>query len=648
MLLATLFYAAILFGALDVPAADLDEQRRQFRTAVKALAAGNIKKSQQLEQGLQGYPLYPYFRYENLRCNLHRAKRADVQAFLTANEDTAMGEALRTRWLERLARRQHWKTFLQDYQPQRAAKLQCAQLLARVRTKSLEGVLRDAIPLWMIGESQDKLCDPVFALLYKSPLMTEELLWQRIRLTIAAGNTSLAGYLARKLPPPLQRWVTLWRQAHRDPARILRNKALATDTPEAREVAVHAVTRLARRNLNNAIKQWQKVRTRYSFSTSQRAAVERALALRAVTDDHDQQIALHDAITDEFVDVEIQRSRLRAGIRTQDWAALARWTKQQPAADMNVLRWDYWRARAADESGDIDTALQIYRRLSNERDYYGFRAADRLKVAYKMVNRPVQFNDKDVDELVAVPGMARAREFYLVDRIYEGRREWLYETRRMDSPRQQELAAVLAHQLGWHDRAIMTLGKARLFDDLAIRFPLSHQTLVEKYAKKHKLPQALLFSIIRAESAFMEDARSPSGALGLMQVMPATGRETAQAIGYKLANSRQLLNAKPNVTIGSAYLQQMMKRFNGNVAMAAAAYNAGPHRVRAWQPRKSCMRAEDWIELIPFNETRRYVRRALFYTAIYQWRMAQTVDTLDSRLAAIPARRSPKGASCTV
>ena len=60
------------------------------------------------------------------------------------------------------------------------------------------------------------------------------------------------------------------------------------------------------------------------------------------------------------------------------------------------------------------------------------------------------------------------------------------------------------------------------------------------------------------------------------------------------------------------------------------------------------MRAEDWIELIPFNETRRYVRRALFYTAIYQWRMAQTVDTLDSRLAAIPARRSPKGASCTV
>ena len=647
-MLSTLLLASLLITPSLWAAADLAAQRLKFRAATKALNAGQRTKSAQIAQGLEDYPLFPYLRYEQLRRNLHRAKRADVREFLAANENTAMGESLRTRWLEQLARRNQWKTFLQDYRPQRSAKLQCAQLLARVKTKALSGVVQDAIPLWMIGESQHEQCDPAFALLYKSSLLTEQLLWQRIRITIAEGNPALAGYLGRKLPADSERWVTLWREARRDPARALRNKALADDTPRAREIVAYAIERSARRSLDFAIRQWPKLRSRYSFEAAQSAAVDRALALRAVSQDHDEQIALHDAIPDNFVDQDVQRSRLRAAIRSQNWAALARWTEQPPAAKMNVLRWDYWRARAAEESGDQEAALAIYRRLSNERDYYGFRAADRLNVAYKMQNHPVQFTELEMDEVSAEPGLARAREFYHVDMIYEGRREWLYETRRMDSPRQLELAAALAHKLGWHDRAIMTLGKARSFDDLEIRFPIQYEALVAKYATKRKIPQAFMFSIIRAESALMEDARSPAGALGLMQVMPATGRETAKSIGYNLSNTRQLQNAKTNVTIGSAYLKQMLDRFSGNVAMAAAAYNAGPHRVRTWQPKQSCMRAEDWIELIPFTETRRYVRRSLFYTAVYQWRMAQTIDTLDSRLAAIPNRRSPKGANCKV
>ncbi|HYY16959.1 MAG TPA: lytic transglycosylase domain-containing protein, partial [Gammaproteobacteria bacterium] len=144
-----------------------------------------------------------------------------------------------------------------------------------------------------------------------------------------------------------------------------------------------------------------------------------------------------------------------------------------------------------------------------------------------------------------------------------------------------------------------------------------------------------VYGFMRAESAFNAQARSSAGALGLMQLMPATARYTAAKIGIGPISTAKVLQPEINVKLGTAYLRQMLDRFDGHLVMAAAAYNAGPNRVTQWQPSLQCMPAELWIELIPFTETRKYVRNILFYTAIYQWRMGQRVKPLATRLAAI-------------
>ena len=123
-----------------------------------------------------------------------------------------------------------------------------------------------------------------------------------------------------------------------------------------------------------------------------------------------------------------------------------------------------------------------------------------------------------------------------------------------------------------------------------------------------------------------------------MQVMPATGRETARRIGARLSSARELLDPKKNVTIGSAYLKQVLSRFGGSFSMAAAAYNAGPHRVRRWQPKTGCVPADIWIDTIPFTETRRYVRRASFYATVYQWRLNEKIQPLATRLTNVAPR----------
>ncbi|HBS79382.1 MAG TPA: lytic murein transglycosylase, partial [Pseudomonas sp.] len=125
------------------------------------------------------------------------------------------------------------------------------------------------------------------------------------------------------------------------------------------------------------------------------------------------------------------------------------------------------------------------------------------------------------------------------------------------------------------------------------------------------------FAITRQESAFMADARSHVGASGLMQLMPATAKETARRFGIPLASPQQVLNPNVNIQLGAAYLSQIYGQFNGNRVLASAAYNAGPGRVRQWLKNAQHLPFDVWVENIPFDETRQYVQNVLTYSVIY-------------------------------
>jgi soluble lytic murein transglycosylase len=131
-----------------------------------------------------------------------------------------------------------------------------------------------------------------------------------------------------------------------------------------------------------------------------------------------------------------------------------------------------------------------------------------------------------------------------------------------------------------------------------------------------KPEKALLLSIARQESNFYPQAISPAGARGLMQLMPATARSVAKSL--RIRYSRSLLTQRPsyNIRLDRAYISQMLKRFNGSYILSIASYNAGPHRAARWVKRSENPSdldgdAIDWIEMIPFNETRTYVQRVL-------------------------------------
>ena len=264
---------------------------------------------------------------------------------------------------------------------------------------------------------------------------------------------------------------------------------------------------------------------------------------------------------------------------------------------------------------------QIYAGLALKRGFYGFLSADILGDEYNVIDSPVQPSDELMHAIANLPAIKRAKELWEINEITWARREWYQATRNL-SPSALTAAAKTAESWGWYRKSIQAMIEAKHWDDLQLRFPLAYQDQVQQAAKTTAADPTLLFAIARQESAFAYDAKSSAGALGLMQLMPATAKQTAQRAGVKKFSTRDLIRPEINIRLGSRYLDQLLNQFDGNRIFATAAYNAGPYRVKQWLSRQEPgMPFDIWIETIPFKETRHYVQNVMVFSVIYSYRL---------------------------
>ncbi|GIL16990.1 MAG: hypothetical protein BroJett040_07410 [Oligoflexia bacterium] len=148
-------------------------------------------------------------------------------------------------------------------------------------------------------------------------------------------------------------------------------------------------------------------------------------------------------------------------------------------------------------------------------------------------------------------------------------------------------------------------------------YPKAYAQFVTKYSKQFDIPSELIWGIMRAESQYKRDVVSPVGALGLMQVMPGTGAKVSEMLNEKEFEPKKLLEPEMGIKIGSRYLQRLMKKFENNIALVAAGYNAGPHRVKGWLSSFGQLDLDEFVEHIPFLETRNYVKKVVSNFQVY-------------------------------
>ncbi|HEX4572911.1 MAG TPA: lytic transglycosylase domain-containing protein [Dongiaceae bacterium] len=310
---------------------------------------------------------------------------------------------------------------------------------------------------------------------------------------------------------------------------------------------------------------------------------------------------------------------------------------------ISKARGAYWAGRAAEEMGDMATAQNWYRAAAtNNSAYYGQLAAARLGSSDALVFAPMP--QPTAAEIAAFNKRELVRVVRLLGQLDQDDRTRAFLKSMADTstnPASLRMIADLGWELHRDDLAVMV---AKIARDKGV-------DLIEYLYPLRSVPQgpgpepALTLAIIRQESAFEVDAVSPAGALGLMQLMPATAKHVAK--GMSLRYRKEDLTRSPdyNMLLGRAYLQELLDNFSGSYVLAIAAYNAGPDRVNSWMslygdPRDRGVDVVDWIETIPIYETRNYVQRVLENLQVYRHRLG-VVQVAQSLQQDLIRRSSP-------
>ena len=618
------------------------KQRNLFLKAEKAFKKKQYSSYKKYYARLDNYPLQAYLKYREYRNKLSRLSEQQALQFFKGYKDTPYEGWLRTAWLNKKAKKQQWQQYLNAYTPQTSTERRCHHLNALMKTNNKERAFELVPELWLVGESQPRSCDPVFSAFKKAGKMTPELLWGRIKLAMQKGRTSLANYLARSLNKTDQKWVTEWVKVYRKPALVLKNpffnQEQNQDHPIKSTIQVHSVERMARHQPKAAMKLVAELSKNNHFSQQEKDKMYRAIGMKLAYRHGKGAWYWLNKVSDENSDETVRQWRARSAIREDNWPAITSSINRMTDEEQKDFRWQYWLAAGKEQQGDKKGAQKDYYQLAQNRSYYAFLAADKMDMPYEFQNAPLSPDSKALKKVAQDPGILRAREFYLLGRTTEARREWYFTTqKRMDND-DRAIAAKIAQQWGWYNRAIITMAHTDERNDIGLRFPVLQKERVTKYSRKQELQPAYTMAVIRRESAFAVDARSRVGALGLMQIMPATGKVIARKLKVKFSSKNQLLSAETNVNFGTKYLKMMLKKFHKQPALASAAYNAGGHRVNAWLPDDKDMSAERWIESIPFKETREYVSSILAYTAIYEHQMDLPQTRLSSVMPDVPKK----------
>ncbi len=631
-----LFLSGLWFWVPPASAVSGSGDRARFLAAEKALAQGHRDRFETLRAGLSHYPLLPYLDFAALRRDLRKLAPAEVDAFLKRYADTPLAPRLRRLWLRELARRGDWRTYLEYAVASRNARDRCEYLQALIHTGHPALAFKQVPSLWRVGHSQPKACDPVFDAWRRAGGLTPALAWERFALAMEAGQVRLARYLRRFLPRQRRTTADLWLRLRARPAGLA--KALAGAGGSGRErLLIDVLGRWARKDPVAAEAAWHELSRRAAdWPAETRWRAERAIALGWLRQRRPGLLARLDHLTPPAEDRVLQRKRILAALRAEDWRRVRRWIEALPKKEREREGWRYWYARALERLGDTAGAKRRFAALAKERSFYGFLAAERAGLPHRLAHRPLKVDEARVKALAHTAAAARIRELRALGRGLDARREWHRLTRGLDRAGLQA-AARLADRWGWHDQAIFTLARSGYWDDLELRFPLDHQRLAEAEARRHGLEPAWLLAVIRQESAFAADARSRVGATGLMQLMPATAKKVAKKMGRPRPRRADLERPETNIALGSAYLAEVYERLYSNPVLATAAYNAGPHRVLHWLPERT-QDADLWMELIPFRETRTYVHRVMAYLVIYQHRLGLKAGPLLARLRPILGR----------
>lgn len=591
------------------------------------------------------HPLTMWADYWELSSRLPSAIQEEIDAFYARWPGSYVEDRLRNDWLLELGRRRDWDGFVRDhvaYRMRDDREVACYDLL----TRFLGGqeVKTQAVDAWLAQRENDDGCRQLGRALADARVLRADDIWRAIRLAVEARRPATARATGALISDATAQAID---ETLRKPGPMLERGMRARASAQQQQLATLALMQLAANDVDAAAKALQGGWSRKlsdELAAAAWAGVGRQAAWRQQEQAFDyyelawERVRRHGA--DPRWSDETLAWNVRAALRSAQpdrprWAAVQRSIAAMSERARQTSAWIYWQARAlaanARSEDDRRQAAALFADLAVGVDYHAQLAALELGRAARLPASPPPLTEAELDAARQTPGLQRGLALAQLGLRDEGRREWNFTLRGM-SDRELLAAAELACQAADWQICINTSERTRSQIDLRQRYPMPYLDAIRRQARECGLETALVLGLIRQETRFMASLRSRAGAVGLMQVMPATARWTARRIGFELAPGR-VDEVDTNLRLGTSYLRLLLDDFGGSQALATAGYNAGPGRPRRWREGPT-VDAAAWAENIPFPETRDYVKTVLANASVYAQLLGETAPTLRQRMGA--------------
>jgi soluble lytic murein transglycosylase len=607
------------------------EQDDVFGQLRDAARKNDADRAAALAARLPNYAMPGYVDYYRLKPRLRDASNDEVLDFLKRYQGSAIADRLRNDWLLELGRKRDWFNFDRelplfvkndDYQ------VKCYALLSRA-VKG-QNVAADARALLDNPPLYGDACAALMAQLVQSGQFTEADLLAQLRL---AGQMHATGP-ARRVTLLLGGSDTRAAQAVDVPA-VAMARGIGSTRVE-HEIYLIAIGRMARTSMKLATVALNKNAANLSAEENaigwSNVALAASLTLAPDAYDNWQRAAGAPLSWQQL------EWKTRIALRRGDWKTVRATIEAMSTQQHDEPVWTYWLGRALQAENRREDAQALFRRIADQGNFYGQLAIEELGMQISIPPAASPLTPAELAQTAADPGFRRALKFFSMGMRFEGTREWNW-TLNGYTERQLLAAAEFARQNNILDRMVNTSERTRSEFDYTQRYPAPHNEILRPTAQSLNLDQAWVYGLIRQESRFVTTAQSGVGASGLMQVMPSTGKWVAEKIGLTDYVHGMLSDIRTNIVLGTNYLNMVLTNAEGSQVLATAAYNAGPGRARTWRGLLSApMEGAVFVETIPFDETRNYVRNVMSNATNYAALFERRPQSLKARLGTITPR----------
>lgn len=611
----------------------LINQRKYFQDAETAIKSGDAQTALNIrDTQLRDYPLAVWIDYWYLAVNMDVSKYPQVVSFIKSKKHQTLGRILKDKYIDFLSKQGQYKLVselignekpfdddLELNNPQKT--LQCRFYEARWQ-RGLADVSAQAFAnkMYMQMNPYPSGCSGLIFVWTQKGYLTDKLRLEKFERTYITRNYSETTHsIAQGLADtPFYGRVALAMSLYDDPQSVTQLE-VEPNNEALHRAAVLAFKRFANLNPKDATPYFEPFASKFALNDTEKLEIVSVISKGFLSSQSDIEDVkwVDDHLPAVAWNEEIKIMRMRKAIWFGQWQIVYELFDHLTDNDKLAINWRYWKARSALEINKKAEGKTLMAEVAKDRSFFGFLAAQDL-------GKKMPFNHKHLSKSATWPQTVAKNQAAI--RFFEFRAlnngnssiEWK-EVARYGTNDEAMLMAEWALSTGNINYAISSVIEGKRWDALDYRFPKAFLSLYKKYAAITNVPVSFLYGISRQESMLNPDIKSPVGAVGLMQLMPSTASMVSRQNNWSYNGTRDLVIPENNIRLGAAYLRDMLDKFDDNRVLAAAAYNAGPGRIKIWKSKDGMNRDTPmFVENIPFKETRLYVQNVILYDVIYK------------------------------